>query len=112
MSLQLTVWWLKPQDKDNTNIAAFIPGLPHLFNPSHLNIALHRVTSGTVIQSGDIITMNTHDYITHPLPDTWILEMQLLLNRVTALSGAADHDPDDNIHSDSNDDDHRHLPHV
>ena len=100
MSLQLAVWWLKPRDRDNTNLATFIPRLPHLFNPSHHNIAVHQVTSGT----GDIITMTTHDSIPHPLPDTWILEMQWLLNCVTALSGAADHDPDD-------DDDDRHLPH-
>lgn len=49
--------------------------------------------SGTAIRSWHIMTTSMHDPTTHPIPGTRILEMQWLLNRVTALSSAADRDP-------------------
>lgn len=42
------------------------------------------------LQSGDILTFRTADPVRHPLPSIELLRLQWLLNRVVALSGAAD----------------------
>lgn len=42
------------------------------------------------ISSGDIITITTEDPETHPLPSFELLQMQWVLNRLVAISGAAD----------------------
>ncbi|KAF2261985.1 hypothetical protein CC78DRAFT_520953 [Lojkania enalia] len=58
----------------------------------------------TKIHSGCEISLETDDPVSRPLPDFRLLEMQWFLHRVTAISGAAEHQ--DNYHddNDSNDD--------
>ncbi|KAJ0418559.1 hypothetical protein BJY00DRAFT_314924 [Aspergillus carlsbadensis] len=48
-----------------------------------------------LLQSGDIISITTHDPVGFPLPPIDLLDMQWALHRVSALIGAADiHDED------------------
>ncbi|GFF41160.1 hypothetical protein IFM51744_04714 [Aspergillus udagawae] len=49
--------------------------------------ALHDVRNDRPLLSGEMVTLETHDLENCPLPDTRILEMQWVLNRVLALSG-------------------------
>ena len=54
------------------------------------------------IHSGDEIYLETSDPKRLPLPDLRLLEMQWILHRVTALSGAAE--PRDDFGEDTDDD--------
>lgn len=67
-------------------------GYSRLFN--------HETTS--IIRSGDELRLKTENPQTHPLPRWDILEMQWFMNRVVAISGAADVEDD---YSDGDDDD-------
>jgi hypothetical protein len=62
------------------------PNLARLFN--------HETISQ--ICSGDEVSLETDDTVLRPLPDFRLLEMQWILHRVTALSGAAE--PQDDFH--------------
>ncbi|OKL59740.1 hypothetical protein UA08_05238 [Talaromyces atroroseus] len=58
--------------------------------------------TGEPIRSGDMITLETHDPISHPLPEWEIMEMQWFLHRAAAISAAADvnddyYDDDGNV---------------
>jgi HNH endonuclease len=68
------------------------PNLARLFN--------HETISQ--ICSGDEISLKTDDPVLRPLPDFRLLEMQWVLHRVTALSGAAE--PQDDFHDKDRDD--------
>ncbi|RHZ57443.1 hypothetical protein CDV55_103655 [Aspergillus turcosus] len=87
--LTLRIWWLKRHEEDRVNFSV-IPQLPSDFHPSNYGVALHDVRSGRPLLSGDTITLTTHDPENCPLPDTQILEMQWILNRVLALHGTAE----------------------
>ena len=51
---------------------------------------LYNNATDTKLCSGDILTFATNDPINHPLPSMELLNMQWVLHRVLALSGAAD----------------------
>ena len=74
------------------------PGLARLFN--HEKPIASTPLSDHIIQSGDEIQLTTEDPENRPLPHWEILEMQWILNRVVAMSGAAEVNEFDN-----NDDD-------
>lgn len=64
---------------------------------------LVRLDTKSEICSGDNVTFKTDDPIGHPLPSMELLNMQWILHRVLALSGAADAtdeelDPDSEMH--------------
>ena len=63
---------------------------------------LYNVRADKKICSGDTISLETDDPVAHPLPDVRLLEMQWFLNRVAAMSGAAE--PQDDFGDDSDDD--------
>ncbi|KAH3592609.1 hypothetical protein KXV95_002432 [Aspergillus fumigatus] len=87
MWLSLKLWWLQRDEKDNVDFS-IIPHLPSDLNPYEYGIALHDVCNDSPLLSGKTITLNTHDPQNYPLPDTRIIEMQWVLNRVLALSGS------------------------
>ncbi|KAH8433733.1 HNH endonuclease signature motif containing protein [Aspergillus melleus] len=64
---------------------------------------LFRIDTESKISSGDILTFKTDDPVDHPLPSMELLDMQWVLHRVLALSGAADTtdeelNPDSDMH--------------
>ncbi|GAB1206335.1 hypothetical protein APSETT445_005020 [Aspergillus pseudonomiae] len=64
---------------------------------------LYNIATDRKLCSGDIITFETDNPVSHPLPSMELLEMQWVLHRVLALSGAADAtdedlDPDSDIY--------------
>jgi hypothetical protein len=60
--------------------------------------------SHRVIESGDIYTFTTDDPAKLPLPSWELLEMQWVLQRLTAMSGGAGM-PDFDVYDDDDDDD-------
>ena len=67
------------------------------------NIRLFHFLTGRPICSGDTFSLTTDDPVMHPLPDYGLLEMQWILQRLAAMSGAAeiyddfDNDDDDTM---------------
>ncbi|GFG24907.1 hypothetical protein IFM61606_04831 [Aspergillus udagawae] len=84
--LTLKLWWLQQHEEDCVDFSV-IPQLPSDLHPSDYGAALHDVRNDRPLLSGEMITLETHDLENCPLPDTRILEMQWVLNRVLALSG-------------------------
>lgn len=66
-----------PEVPDNTDISAC--GIP-----------LHNIHTGHRIKSGDMVTFTTTDPEKLPLPSMDLLDMQWVLHRFNALSGAAE----------------------
>jgi hypothetical protein len=60
------------------------------------------VTTKKQTVSGDVVTMTTDDPVTRPLPSWDLLQMQWVLQRLSAISGAAD--PQDNWSDDDSSD--------
>jgi len=63
---------------------------------------LFNVQTNRKICSGDQITLETDNAMSHPLPDLRLLDMQWILHRVTAMSAAAE--AQDDFGDDSDDD--------
>lgn len=81
-------WWLC-FDITGDFALATVPQLPSDFDGYAYNMGLHNIKTSRSIRSGDVVTLETNNPTTHPLPDTRLLEIQWLMNRVTAISGAA-----------------------
>ncbi|KAF7182130.1 hypothetical protein CNMCM7691_001518 [Aspergillus felis] len=84
---------LQPVDRDEVHDGVEFsvrPQLPEDFCPTEYAVALHNIYDNLPLVSGDYITLETHNPETHPLPDTRLLDMQWMLNRVLALRGAAE----------------------
>ncbi|KAG2001621.1 hypothetical protein GB937_010064, partial [Aspergillus fischeri] len=65
-----------------------IPRGAHCLRASDYGVALHDVRNDCALLSGETVRLKSHDPENYPLPDTWILEMQWILNHVSVLSGA------------------------
>ena len=74
------------------------PSLPGNLDPGSDGLGLLNVRTSGKICSGDEIWLETEDPESLPLPDWRLLEMQWFLNRVTAMSGAAE--PRDDLDED------------
>ncbi|GIJ92580.1 hypothetical protein Asppvi_001858 [Aspergillus pseudoviridinutans] len=100
--LTLKLWWLQQHEGDCVYFS-IIPQLPSDIHPSDYGAALHDIRNDRPLLSGETITLETHDPENYPLPDTRILEMQWVLNRVLALSGTVKPNDleDDEWHEDS-----------
>jgi len=86
--LDVQFFWLRRyKHTDRVNIL-WTPFLPADLNGAPNNIKLFDCTSERKIRSGDIITLHTDDPEKQPLPSMALLEMQWILHRVSALSGA------------------------
>lgn len=66
------------------------PSLPTSLMGSSLNAKLWNCETDKPIYSGELVTLTTRDPVAMPLPSFELLEMQWMLNRIAALSGAAD----------------------
>lgn len=102
-SLTLRFYWLK---KSETNVPANVlvrPELPDDLDPRTLNVGLFNVDTSTALLSGSRVVLNTEDPETAPLPHVHLIELQWMLNRVAALSAAAE--PKDLSDGESDDDD-------
>lgn len=88
--LKLRFWWLKKHDHSDGVEFSVRPQLREDFCPTEYAVALHNIYNNLPLVSGDYITLETHNPETHPLPDTRLLDMQWMLNRVLALRGAAE----------------------
>ncbi|GIK07620.1 hypothetical protein Aspvir_003286 [Aspergillus viridinutans] len=88
--LTLKFWWLKRHEHDEGVDFGVIPELPSDLHPSDYGVALHDVRNDRPLLSGEMIMLKTHDPENYPLPDTRILDMQWVLNRVSALSGTTE----------------------
>ncbi|RDH26261.1 hypothetical protein BDQ94DRAFT_32908 [Aspergillus welwitschiae] len=88
--LTLRIWWLKQQQPNKAITLGNIPDLPGDYNPEGAGICLYNSIRQQCLRSGEHIHLITPDPILLPLPDTTIMEMQWILQRVTALSGAAE----------------------
>ncbi|KAI9038072.1 uncharacterized protein KD926_011310 [Aspergillus affinis] len=94
-SLKVQFYWLPRLDYSHSRSMTRIP---HPF-PEDLSSSeskdrtlakLYHMETDLQVKSKDILTFRTANPITHPLPSFNLLEMQWVLHRVLALSGAAD----------------------
>ena len=89
LSFKTKLWYLKPGNSSEPATLNAIPELPADLNPFEYRMAIHYAVEDRSVRSGDMIVLTTDDPASRPLPDTTLLEMQWILNRVTALRGAA-----------------------
>lgn len=96
-------YWLTSHQKFDSVDISIVPTLPsNLTGRGDMHKAWNIVTEKKII-SGDEIVFETSDPENLPLPDWNLLDMQWTLQRVAALSGAADMLLDDSEDDDSDD---------
>jgi hypothetical protein len=78
------------------------PSIPEDLDGEYHEVSLWNRSAKKLICSGDEICLETNDPERLPLPDSRLLEMQWILHRVTALTGAAE--PRDDFGEDTDDD--------
>ncbi|KLJ06300.1 hypothetical protein EMPG_10284 [Blastomyces silverae] len=93
--LTLRFYWLP---KPDLPVRRSLRDRPHIDDnlvelPRHLKI--HNVITDSPVRSGDEVILETSDPNTMPLPDIRLLDMQWVLQRLMALSGAAEANDDD-----------------
>lgn len=90
--LQVQLYWL-PMNKYRRTMSVTAAPEPFPRNLSSTNDTyktwLWNMATHTRVCSGDILTFKTDDPVGHPLPSMELLNMQWILHRVLALSGAA-----------------------
>jgi len=102
--LRMQFYWL-PKNKFSNGVDALrVPVIPETEDGSIHEIGLWDVKTRQEIHSGHVLDVETDDPENLPLPDVRLLDMQWMLNRVAALSGAAE-PRDDSFHDDDTDDD-------
>jgi hypothetical protein len=97
--LDVTLCWLAKQPagvRDADRVPAAVHEEPGHADPNgDGSCALFDRVTRRIVRSGDQFSIRTDDPVLRPLPDLRLLEMQWILHRVAALSGAADVDGDD-----------------
>lgn len=76
------------------------PVSPRRSHPTPAERHLYNCYQNKEVRSGDVITLVTENPETHPLPSFELLEMQWILHRVAAISGAVDDYKDDGFNDD------------
>src|ERR1700761_216370 len=100
--LTVKFFWL-PRNQYSSKVDILrTPLIPEDSDGEHLGVGLWSIHTGKPICSGDEIYLETNDPERLPLPDLRILEMQWILHRLTALSGAAE--PRDDFGEEADDD--------
>jgi hypothetical protein len=89
-SLRVQFFWLKQCARTASLTASILPELPSNLDSPGENIKLYNCTLDSKIQSGEVIILQTDDPDNKPLPSQDLLEMQWVLHRLSALSGAAE----------------------
>ncbi|KAE8140859.1 hypothetical protein BDV38DRAFT_10807 [Aspergillus pseudotamarii] len=103
--LKARFFWLPIFKYSNSIDVTTRPSLPSNLSFVGKRIKLFNCKTAAQIHSGDIITMETINADTHPLPSIKLLNMQFALTRALGMSGAADVDPDQWDNNDSDDSD-------
>lgn len=99
--LKARFFWLPIFKYSNSIDVTTRPSLPSNLTFVGKRIKLFNCDTAAQIHSGDIITMETLNPDTHPLPSIQLLNMQFALTRALGMSGAADLDPEELDSSDS-----------
>ncbi|KAK2783721.1 hypothetical protein FQN53_008987 [Emmonsiellopsis sp. PD_33] len=89
-SLKLKFYWLAQRETPGNNVVD-ITDIPTLADD--VELASTKISSsedGHIINSGEVIELTTSNPETLPLPSWDLLELQWILQRLTALKGAAD----------------------
>ncbi|KAN0072672.1 hypothetical protein V8E54_002082 [Elaphomyces granulatus] len=94
-SLKVQFYWLPKCKHSNSVDILRVPTIPGNADGKLRDIGLWNVKTDQRIRSGDIIELETNDPEELPLPDFRLLNMQWMLHRVSALSGAAEPCDDD-----------------
>ena len=97
-TLRVQFFWLPVNSfvKDSQYVAMTdYPSWTNHHDASPLNCKLFNCLTEKKICSGDTITIRTEDPVTHPLPSWDLLDMQWVLHKVVALSGAAEASEED-----------------
>ncbi|KAK2801571.1 hypothetical protein FQN51_005278 [Onygenales sp. PD_10] len=89
-TMRVQFFWLRQYPRRPHQPMATRPELPASLDEDMKNLKLFDCETEEKIHSGTILTMDTDYPVTKPLPSTALLEMQWILHRLTALSGAAD----------------------
>ncbi|KAF9886522.1 hypothetical protein FE257_011429 [Aspergillus nanangensis] len=77
------------------------PSLPSDLKSTGRNVKLWDCQNDNPIYSGHVIEMTTQDPESFPLPSFDLLHMQWVMNRVAAISGAADISDEDDSDDES-----------
>ncbi|KLJ06167.1 hypothetical protein EMPG_10407 [Blastomyces silverae] len=89
-SLKLKFYWLQQRESHSSTMVK-ITDLPEFPNDVKLeDINMYSSKDGHLIQSGEVIELTTSDPEKYPLPNWDLLEIQWILQRLTALRGAPD----------------------
>ncbi|KAJ5081691.1 hypothetical protein NUU61_009955 [Penicillium alfredii] len=102
-SMQVQFCWLRPATYRSQVPITEKPCLPRNLDCGPRNIKLWNCLTEKKICSGEIIEIRTDDPELRPLPSAVLLQMQWILHRVLAMSGAADA-PDEELDTDSESD--------
>lgn len=89
-SLTAKFFWFKHHEYQKRISIDEVPDFPYDLRSGPMNTKLCDCDTEKMIISGHDIIFKTEDPVAYPLPSKKILEMQWILNRVLALSGAAD----------------------
>lgn len=89
MSMDVQFFWLRQFHRLASMRVTTRPEFPSDLNGLLENVKLFNCETEEIIRSGTTITLRTDDPETKPLPSKEILDMQWVLNRLTALSGGA-----------------------
>jgi len=88
--LKVGFTWFQPH-QNSTSVKIFeCPSIPEGTNHGVNNVKLLNVETEQIIRSGDEIWLETDNPLLMPLPDWRILDMQWVLQRLAAISGAAE----------------------
>ncbi|KAK2802267.1 hypothetical protein FQN50_007448 [Emmonsiellopsis sp. PD_5] len=89
-SLKLKFYWLAQRETPGNNLVD-ITDIPTLADDVELeSTKISSSEDGHIINSGEVIELTTSDPVNLPLPSWDLLELQWILQRLTALKGAAD----------------------
>ncbi|KAJ9264668.1 hypothetical protein DTO212C5_7050 [Paecilomyces variotii] len=104
-SLKVRFFWLQSRGFARQMSITTRPYLPAALDSGPRHAKLFNCLSETKVCSGDEFILTTDDPERKPLPSIELLEMQWTLQRLTAISGAADVNDEDLDDSDDDDDD-------
>ena len=102
--LDVQFFWLSSNPRVSSVHTADVPSLPANLDHGPGLTKLFDIETGEEIRSGREISLETDDPVSRPLPDFGLLEMQWILHRVAAISGATEHQGDLYEGSDGNGD--------
>jgi len=89
-TLKVEFYWLPRCDHSNQVDILRTPSISEYLDGTTRGVGLLNIQTKQMIRSRDVIELKTNDPEKLPLPDFRLLDMQWILHRVSALSGAAE----------------------